>query len=322
MVCIVSCLFCLSAPIASADTVYLKEGSSQKGVILEETQKSVIMSTAEGEKEFFFDGVTDIEYDQPEKNLFHTGLQLERQGNRAKAIDLYQQAITVNSQFTKAKDRIVYLRSLARYEQEHLSQKKIDQKEGALQRWNVEPLEKSLYDLPQEEKNTILHRQLGIEIEQDGLFPVVKNTLRLPRPFHNTFQTGDRIVEIWGESARYEGLDAVIDKLIGPRFSQIKLVIERTLRIERQDARFATAPLKALGVTLQQEPSGIEIVSLKKGSLAEKSGVLKHDYLVGVNGATVRYMSLSQVANAMKGKDVPLDITVQRTMWLMRGELK
>ena len=323
IIVILSCLICIPFSFSWADTVYLKEGSPQKGLILEETQKSVIMSTVEGEKELFFNDITKLEYDEEEKNFFHLGLQFERQGNRIKAIGVYQKAVDINPEFIKAKDRMVYLRSLLRYEREHLSQKKVSQKEGALQRWNVEPLEKSLYNLSPEEKKTLVSKQLGIEIGQDGSFPVAKRVLRLTRPFQNTFEAGDRIVEIWGESARYEEVDAVVNKLIGPRFSQIKLVIERAVQIDRKGELFAKTPLKAMGLGLEYKNAGLQVVAVKEESLAEGAGILKHDFIVAVDSESTRYMPLTKVIRAMKGdQGTSLGITIQRTVWLMRGETK
>ena len=65
-------LFCWVS-MAGADTVSLKSGAQQKGIVVEKYNDRVVLSTVDGEVEVKDSDIKDIIYDRREDNLVKLG---------------------------------------------------------------------------------------------------------------------------------------------------------------------------------------------------------------------------------------------------------
>ncbi|MDP8292712.1 MAG: hypothetical protein P9M04_02745, partial [Candidatus Orphnella occulta] len=68
---------------AEADTVCLKDGGQVQGIVVENYQQSIVLSTINGEKRFDKVDVKDILYDKKEQNLVKLGDYYQQNRNLA-----------------------------------------------------------------------------------------------------------------------------------------------------------------------------------------------------------------------------------------------
>ena len=159
---------------------------------------------------------------------------------------------------------------------------------------------------------------LGISlIEKDEIF-----TIDQVRPHSSADRTGikkgDILVGIWGRRIRYSRMEDVVNELLGPRYSEVNVLVEKEISIpvDGDDKGL----YKGLGILLGFEYQGLVIKDVAGGKKGELAGFKKGDLVVAIDKNMTRYLPLDSAIALINSPTNNKDIifTVRRTINLRR----
>lgn len=274
-----------------ADTIYLTDGATQKGLIVEEYYDRFVFSTEEGEKEILKSSIDEIFFDEPYQNNLYLGKKFEQDGDFENALKFYRLSIQSNPNFKDGQDAVKGLE---------------DAKWRFKKSWRYSELEKIL----KSQLEVSLKDVHGKIIVKDHIPPTRWNGFRVA--VSDTLQIGDVLISSWAQPLTYAGLKRACRFLIGLSNTMLKLIIERDIKLEAISGFNLFSPL-IIGVELQ----GPMIKFIKEESAPYKAGLRKGDLIVKIDGVSTRYMELKEIKRRIfnsKNKTV----TARREVILMR----
>lgn len=299
-----------------ADTVIMKDGKKVKGLVVNEYADRITLSTVDGEKDILRKDIERIEYDTPEQNFMQLGRSYDAKGLHDKAAFYYKKAMEINPEYKEARE--AYLASHARMwrQEERMAKKELERQTIAMD-WqrNINTESSS----QEKDKKLLLRDVLGISlVEKDGVF-----TIDEVRPYSSAakagIEEGDFLVGIWGRLISYSKLEDVVDELLGPRHSEVRLQIERKISIQIDDTDREL--YKDLGISLGFEYEGLAVEDVVLGQKAESAGFKKGDIVIVIDKTITRYLPLNNVIalinSARSNKNVVF--TIRRKVNLRRG---
>lgn len=303
------------ASMLFADTIIIKDGKKIKGLVVDEYVDRVTLSTADGERDVFRKDIERIEYDTPEQNFMQLGRAYDAKGWYDKAAFYYKKAMEINPDFKEARES--YLASHAKMwrQEERRTRKELKHRNMIMDWWE----NRNKKAAPEaESKASLLKDTLGISlIEKDGIFQIED-----VRPYSSAdkagIEEGDLLVGIWGKLIRYNKMDQVMDELLGPKYSEVRVVIEREIQVVTEGN---TKNLyKELGIILGFEYEGLTVKDFISEGKGERLGFKKGDYVTAIDKKDTRYLPLDSVIaliNSSKN-DSNIVFTVQRKLNLRR----
>ncbi|MEI8175645.1 MAG: PDZ domain-containing protein [Candidatus Omnitrophota bacterium] len=270
---------------AQADTVYLKGGAIQKGLVVDEYADRFIFSTPDGEEQLSRTSIDEIFFDEPYRNYVYLGKKAEGEGDFSRALQFYRLALEADPGFVPAQDAI----------------QSIEEARWRYQRsWKYRELKE------------MLHQQLGMGLTSvAGTVVVSGRDLRAPAA--GTLEQGDILISCWATPLTRAGLKRASLALVGLSNTAAKLTIERELRVKAAPIQELFAP-----VLVTMEYDGPTVKSFRKGGAFESAGLAAGDIIVKIDGRSTRYMTLAQVRQQLfsLGKDKIL--SVRKAVTLMR----
>jgi len=287
----------LLASAAAADTIRLKSGGEPlNGLVVDEYADRVILSTVDGEKEILRSDIKDVLYDTPEQGLSALGRSYEAIGRLEDALTYYQRALEANPEYKEARDAVTDVSV-------KIQIARMSSPRGSA----LKPV--AQVNIAQSVKEKELADKFGLSLfEESGLIKIA--AIKESSPAKRAgFRENDAIVAVKSVPLRYAKTEEVIDRLLGQRYSQGAIKIERYIAIptkSRQDP----------GITIALEPTGPVVNALRENSPADKAGVKAGDLIYVINGVSTRYKSLRAV-NTMLGEG-PLELSIRREITIER----
>lgn len=309
-------LFLFSCPWtvdrALSDTIYTKDNREIKGIIVEEYNDRVLMSTVDGERAIMKPDIRELYFDTEEQNLVKLAEQARDKGDFIKAFVYYDKAFKINPDSKAAKDGIVFL-------QGYLFKKDIAKKEEAVNRHNefeekgagyiaIKTEEERFREEIEKLKNTA-----GITLQSNtGVTQIESVTPGLPA-YEAGVKKGDVLTAVWGKLVGYLSLQEVVETLLEKTSLETKCTIERTVDLNAKD----------IGIELKMQFDGLTVTGVKGGSPAQAAGLKQDDIITSINGRNTRYMPIKKALELIKksnGDTVRLIFKREIVMWGKGGE--
>ncbi len=289
------------------DTIHMKDGKEEKGLVVEEYIDRVVFSTADGEKEFFKKDIDSIEYDTPEQNLYQIGREYEKRGWYEKAAFYYRRALEINPEYKEARDAFLSSHAILWREEEARAKKELEHRRLVLDWRDKKGSTEPSLPIPQD-KNEVLKKNLGIELlTDDGNF-IAQKVIDGSSAYNAGIRVGDVLSAIWGRLIRYSTFEDVFNELNIPKFSEIRLTIERDVILEGRE----------IGVSFKVRYDGLTITEIRPDSIAEKAGLKEGDIVTYIDKAPTRYMPLETAVELIKSKTSPFTLRLKRDIMLRR----
>ena len=307
-------IFCTTSTLY-ADTVIMKNKTRIKGLIVDEYIDRVTLNTIYGEKDIFRKDIERVEYDTPEQNFMQLGRSYDDKGWYDKAAFYYKKAMEINPGYKEARE--AYLASHAKMwrKEEKMAESEL-KRQSMVMNWRRDRNKKP--SSADKGKRLLLKSILGISLlEKDGVFAIDEVA-----PYSSAakagIQKGDALVGIWGRLVRYSDMENVIDELVGPKYSEVKVLIKREISVST--AADEKGLYKELGILLGFKYEGLTINDVLPGKKGEVAGFKKGDMVIAIDKNLTRYMPLDSVialvnSSRDKGK---ITFTIRRNINLRR----
>ena len=293
-----------------ADTVILKNGRKEKGLILDEFKDRIVLSTAEGEKTLMKSDIRSAIYDSEQKALMQKGRNQLKRGQYIKAYYTYEKAVELNPDLKEARERLYYLRN-------YLETKIRSDVRGS---W-----------IARKERfggasgKTLARKvagELGLVLASGEKYVFVEKILDSGSPGAKLkLEQGDRIVAVWGEMTAYMDADEVAGMFLGP--GETRFVIERTVfpGIAASKTLFGGSLFsgyrKAIGAGLELRKKGVIVSNVIPGGSFRTSGIREGDLLYRINGKNTRYLPMSQIIDIIeKNRNREIEVVIRRDVAL------
>lgn len=277
--------------ISFADTVYMNDGSTIKGLVVEDHCDRIVFSTYEGEKAILKNDIDEIFFDDLEQNYYYIANKFVCELDFERAEKFYDKALDVNGGFKPAIDGISRMK---------------DVRTKSIKKWDdTKPLD-------------MLREKFGISLSQKGDFSAVSEVIKKRSPFSKE----DAISAVWDESMRFTPPDEVAKKMAGLAGTSVKVVIRRDVVFCSRCVPWYLAMfgIKREGVLpVRMEIDGLTVGGLAPASLAHRSGLKTGDRIVAIDSRPTRYMPLKE-AKKLIHKDIPQEVilTIERDLMLER----
>ncbi len=271
-----------------ADTIFLERGDSIKGIVTQQYEDRVIISVPGGEIGIYRNRISRIKFDEPEQNYLQMGDKYLEKKQFNKASQLYKRALKIKPDFQQVKDALLKLEDR--------------KKSQVMERQKKEELLKKI----REESEIMLRKMLGIEVDSSYKMYIYPDSPAIK----NGIQTGDKLVAIYNQPAKYMSLANIRKYLIGSETGKVKLTIERDIRITESGR---------LGIRIEIKQTGLTITEVIYNSTAEIIGLKAGDRIAAINGKNTRYMNMKQVVKGIKQRSFgQLSLAIRRDIILIR----
>ncbi|MFA4991536.1 MAG: hypothetical protein WC569_03050 [Candidatus Omnitrophota bacterium] len=313
---VIIAMLLFTATALYADTVIMKDKSRMKGLVVEEYVDRVMLSTVDGERMVFRADIDRIEYDTPEQNFMQMGRSYEAKGWYDKAAFYYKKAMEINPDYKEARE--AYLASHARLwrDEERRVNKEMELQIAASQWRNKSARQISTASVSKED---LLKKTLGISLlEKDGVF-VINEVVSNSSAFKAGIRKGDVLVGIWGKLIRYSDKEEILAELLGPKYSEVRVMIEKDILVAADRDSVNKNLYKELGISLGFEYEGLALKDLAIGKKGYRAGLKKGDFIMAVDKNMTRYLPMDSVIaliNSAGNKEVVF--TIRRNVNLRR----
>lgn len=271
-----------------ADTIFLIHGDTIKGIVTEQYEDRVVISVPGGEIGIYRNRILRISFDKLEQNYLQLGDKYLEKKQFDKALQLYKRAVKANPNFQEAKDALLKLEDRKRAQ--------------AIERQKKEELLRKI----REESEITLENMLGIKIDNENKMEIYPNSPASKKGI----QAGDKLISIYNQLVKHMPLSNIHKYLIGSGTGEVKLTIERHIRITKSGR---------LGIRIDIKQTGLTMTEVVKNSLAERAGLKAGDKITAINGKGTRYMNMKQVVKNLKQRSAgQLNLAIRRNIVLNR----
>ncbi len=294
----------------------MKTGEVLKGLIVEEHEDRLIMSTEKGEVPVLRIAIQDVEYDDPAQNFLQAGRAYEEKKRWGEALAYYEKALQLNPDLEDAKKASVRVRNLFWAQSATGPVAEIERRQALYETWDKKRFTEknsAAVKTPQQ----LVAESLGVTLVQKDDWVRLAEVSPKKDAALAGLRAGDRLVAIDGDSLRYLSAEAVRPKFVSPRYSSFTLEYDRDCRLMKSNFEKET---RDFGFELKLENQGIRVAHVSRGSAADRAGLKIGDLLVGVNGGTTRYLPLKKfMATLQKSQPATYAVlTVRRSVLLAR----
>jgi len=303
--CSVLCTLAVSM-VANADTLRMNDGSTVKGIVVEDYKDRVVLSTIDGEKTVMKGDIQELYYDSEEENLIKLAEQARERRDYAKAFGYYNLAYKKNPLSKAAKDGFVFLQGYLFRQEE---KRKIDdiKKRGDFEQGLIAENADAAGATGAKDPAAKMKEAIGMTLlSKDGV--IVIDNVRRNSPADNAgIKRGDYLAAIWGKLVGYMSIDDVINILLDKPSLEIKCTIRRTVSADASKAVFG------------MDINGLKVVSIKNGDGGAGGDLKKDDLVTAIDGKPTRYMPFKKAVSAMK-RSRPVELTIDRELLIWRKD--
>jgi len=297
----------LTANISCADTVTLKNGDIVKGVILENYVDRILVSTYEGEKSIMKSKIARLKYDAQEDNLLSLGEYYRKKENFDDAYFYYKKAYAANPDSKAAKDGITLSKQA-------FFRKARDRHQDAVEKRRIIEAFKSKgrFDEVPKDKEKILKDVLGVALKMDGINPIVERIERRSVAEISGIRLGDRIIAIWSSLTGFLSKDEVISRLIDRTPRELKLTIERDIKVGKKRHIFVRSTENFIGTRFVMQWDGLTVGDVIADGPAGRAGLKTGDLVMKIEGKPTRYMNAPNMHELIRKAQGEVAFTIRR----------
>lgn len=311
-------LLAMDYRLSYADTMILKDGKELKGVIVEDYQDRIIISTVDGEMAVMKDDVGSVYYDNEDENLIKFAERARERRDYSKAYGYYERALHLNPNSKAAKDGMVFCQSYVMRGQEVKKEDDVRRREE-FERYGGF-LGAGKPGVSSEEDAALkLDSIFGLRLKTGNGNPRVVSVKPRSTAYDAGVRADDTIIAIWGRLAGYMSLEEVIKTLLEKPSLEMKITIERTVDVMVNPRRGALSGLNDLvGANFVMKFDGLTVDKVIDGSSAADAGLKGGDLITAINGQNTRYMPLKKAIETVrdtKGQTAKITFRRELTMW-------
>lgn len=295
-------LLCVFLDISAVfcDTVYLNNGREVKGIVVEEYNDRVVLSTEFGERQIMKDKINRVLYDLPEQNMVAMADKYMEKHDYDRAYYYYEKARGMNPDNKEAIEGVNYLNSYM------LRKNSARKAQHVRWRQDVENFRENK-PVSHEPNELRLIRIVGItlqEVKKKGII-VTKVYAGTPAAIAG-MKKGDLLSSIWGELTKYLSKDDAVDRLIKPELMEIQIQIDRYMD---------STPDAIQPSQLELTFNGLILKNISEKTKAYKAGLRDGDLILSINYANIRYTPLNEVMQLIKKDPTRINIRRDLTIW-------
>lgn len=296
-----------------ADTVILKNRTKVKGLVVDEYVDRIALSTIDGEKHILRKDIDKIEYDAPEQNFMHLGRAYDEKGWYDKAAFYYKKAMDINPDYKEAMDAYVASHAKMWREEEKRTKKDIELHNMAIE-WRTRKNKKIANVV--KSKESLVKESVGLSlVEHDGVFRI-NEVIPGSSASQAGIKKGDFLIGIWGRLVRYSKLEDVLSELIGPKYSEVKILVGKDIPVPVETR---VNMYKESGISLSFEYEGLVVKDIISGKKGELAGLKKGDFVIAIDNNITRYLPMdSVIALVNNTKNNKIVFTIRRNINLRR----
>lgn len=294
----------------------LKTGRDLKGLVVEEHEDRILLSTADGEKSILRRGIKKIEYDDPAQNFLKVGREYEKKERWGEALAYYEKALELNPDLEDARKASVRVRNRHWAKAAVGPIAEVERRQSLYESWDKRRFTAKKSSI-EKEPQQLLEEGLGVRLEKKGDWVRIAEVKPGREAAGAGLRRGDRLVSADGESLRYLGVEAVREKLVSPRYSSFTLEYDRDCKLMKTGLE---KEFKEFGFEVRLEMNGLVVRAVTASSAASRAGLKENDLVVEVNGGTTRYLSMKKLMAMIQQdrSEVNAVMTVRRAALLSR----
>jgi C-terminal processing protease CtpA/Prc len=307
-------LILVLSTVLYADTVVLKDKTTLKGLVVDEYADRIVLNTVDGEKRILRKYIDRIEYDTPEQNFMQMGRVYDEKGWYDKAAFYYKKAMEINPDYKEAREAYVASHAKMWHEEEKRTKKGIETYNMAMEWQRARKNKKA--DAVVKNKESLVKECIGIRLAQNkGVFSV-NEVVPGSSADKAGIRKGDFLVGIWGRLIRYSKKEDILAELIGPKYSEVKIIVGKNITIPLETGM---ETYKELGILLGFEYEGLLIKDVFSGKKGEQAGFKKGDFVIAIDKNVTRYMPIDNVIALINNpKNNKIVFTIRRNINLKR----
>ncbi len=307
-------LLFISSPLL-ADTIQMKNGETMKGLVVEEHDDRIILSTENGEIPVLRTTIKEVEYDDPAQNFMQAGRAYEDKKRWGEALAYYDKALQVNPELEDARKASVRMRNMFWSQSATGPVEEIERRQTLYETWDRGRFAEKNSNAGKPAQQLVAEG-VGVTLVQKDDWVRLSEVSPKKEAAKAGLKVGDRLVAVDGESLRYLSAETVLPKFVSPRLSSFTLEYDRDCQLAKSGSEKAT---RDLGFELKLETRGLTVSRVIPGSAAARAGLKENDLLVAVNGKTTRYLPIKKFMATVKNpSNGYVKMTVRRAALLPR----
>lgn len=313
-------LLLIYATVVDADTIYLKDGQELKGVVVEDYNDRIILSTEKGETSFLKKDIEKISYEIPEENLVKLGAFYKDKGDYKRALYYYEVAYKLNPNMNEARDGVSLLSNMIFRKRESDLEKQVVLRQDIEEKMGKSATEENTaqaLDIAAG-KAKELKAHVGISIESVGPHIKVSKVLKGSPADEAGVREGDSIISIWGKLIKYMQPKDIYDLFLNSEVSEIRITGSRDISLILGKNHLLGGAEERVGARLKVELEGLTVDQITLGGPVDKAGILKGDRITKISNSSTRYMpfeSACKLIEGTKGDSINLEIQREFIIW-------
>lgn len=298
-----------------SDTVIMKDGSELKGLVVEQHNDRIVVSTFDGEKTVLRTEYIEIEFDDPAYSLYYLGKQMEEQKKYGVALSYYEKAHALNPELRDAREAAIGIRSRFWSEFAAGPRGEMTKQQEIQSAFRSNASIEEIAEDGHKETMKQLWDGAGLSLKSDGDWILIHDTRIGGQARKKGLIRGDLIAKIDGKSMRHLNQDALAMELLEPKYSTLAMTFQRVVRFPSNSKKVS---IRNLGFDLDQTYEGITVKKVDGESIAYKMGLEPDDLITAVNDQGTRYLSKRDVKKAVEENSAELVLEIQRTIQMAR----
>jgi len=307
-------ILAFTSKAAAADRITYRDGKVIKGVVVENYADRITFSTFEGEKSIMKSDISRVEYDSLEYNFLDLAQQYQDQDSFERAYFYYGEALKLNPDSNMAKDGLSLSYQTLFKEKQRLKEKEVEKRNiiERFRRTGQLVKEGAIRD-----KAEILKNSTGIELRIGAINPQVLKVKRGSAAEESGIFPGDKIIAVWSRLTGYLDKDEVISRLIDSRQQEVKVDIERKLKVTKRKQASPKGITHLVGASFVVEWDGITVKAIVPGGPAASAGFKVGDLVEKVENQSCRYMDLKSMYKLIQEAASKVNFVIRRdvTIW-------
>ncbi len=298
--CAIFCASCIFlTPNVIADTIYLTSGETVKGLVVEEYNDRIVLSTYKGEVQMLSSSIDEIFFDNEEQNYKYLGDKALENNDFDRALSFYQKAYQINPESGQIADAFPRL---------------------------IDAIDRHKLKIKAGESMAKLKQQSGIIIEN------FKDKIRVKSVSKNSpaqkagMVAGDFIIDVWGSSLMFMNDAEAAQAMIGAPSRPVKISIEKNITVPMKSVcwinkffpcfHFANSDFE-----VSLKPVGLIVDKVNTQGPAGENVLHVMDIITHIDGESTKYMPLSSARKKIYNSPKEIILTVKRQVVLTRGGL-